>query len=282
MMNKEGKSQVITFVGTTPNIGTTLITLTTAVRLAERLKKKVAYLCLNLKSSKLHTYMGIDEDRASLDELLPHLRNGSFHQGMLMHAMHRYDSEQELYLLFGNRYRETAEYYGVEELTALIRSACKLYDYVFLDVNAYWDNAATISALVEADTVVVTTTTALSHFQDDYMGWIGVMGEHIQLQDKRLYCSVIKQQRGLYQPRHSFPAFNGQELPPIALPRTLYEALDRGELTMWLKQHREGRRWLSAYTAQLVSLSPETSFRKKGRNIPRSISAVVTLLFKHD
>lgn len=278
----ERSSNVITFLGTTPNIGTTLIALATGVRLAEQTHKRVAYLCLNLKSSKLHRYIGVDEKRASLDELLPHLRNESLNQQLLHHAMHRYSSTLKLYILFGNRYRETAEYYGVEELTHLIETARKAYDYVLLDVSAYWDNAGTISALLEAERIVVATTDALSHFQEDYLSWIGVMGGHIQLDSKALFYAVIKHRGGLYQPRHCYSQFAGEELPAVTIPFSLYEALDRGELKQWLKQRGEGSKWLSSYVKHFAPAASERAAgsRKLKRN--RSLSAAAAMLFKQD
>lgn len=247
--------KLLTFLGTTPNIGTTLLAFASSVRIAERTGKRVAYLCLNLKSSKLHRYIGIDDPHASLDELLPTLRNESLSKEQLHHAMHRYHNQLELYVLFGNRYRETAEYYGVEELTHLIDTARKLYDYVLLDVNAYWDNAGTISALLETEALVLTTTEALSHFQEDYIAWTGMMGQHIQLSSKQLYHSVIKH-RGLYHNRDCKHQLPGQALPEVIIPPTLYEALDRGELKQWM-QTGEGSKWLTSYCKALI---PETRY----------------------
>lgn len=283
-------SQVIALLGTTPNIGTTLIGLTVGVRLAELTKKRVAYICLNLKSSKLHRYMGIGENRASLDELLPHLRSGSFNRQMLNHAMHRYSNMLELYMLFGNRYRETAEYYGVEELLGLIHEARKAHDYVLLDVSAYWDNAGTISALLEADSVLLMTTNALTHFQEDYLSWIGVMGEHMQLHSKALYCTVIKQHGGLYGLRHCYSQLAGKALPAVTIPGSLYEAIDRGEMKLWLHQSGEGRKWLSAFAQRLAppaSVAEQKSNKynkltKRKLGWDRTVSAATALLFKHN
>src|SRR5690606_29131806 len=119
----------------------------------------------------------------------------------------------ELFILFGNRYRETAEYYGVEELTQLIEIARQTYDHVILDVNAYWDNAGTISALLEAERIVVVTTNALTHFQEDYLAWLGVMEEHIQLHSKLRHVAIVKQQVGLFQPQQCYLQLAGDALP---------------------------------------------------------------------
>lgn len=258
----EQQSRLLTFIGTTPNIGTTLLALAASVRIAEQTGKRIAYLCLNLKSSKLHRYVGVDDPHASLDELLPTLRNEDLSQEQLHRAMHRYHNQSELYILFGNRYRETAEYYGVEELTHLIDTARKAYDYVILDVNAYWDNAGTISALLETEAVILTTTGALSHFQDDYIAWAGMMGKHIQLSSKKLYHSVIKHRGGgLYQSRDCREQLPGEALPEVTIPPTLYEALDRGELKQWL-QTGEGSKWLTHYCKVLL---PELKHIEKSK-----------------
>jgi len=257
--------KLFTFIGTTPNIGTTLLAFASSVRIAERTGKSIAYLCLNLKSSKLHRYLGVDEPHASLDELLPNLRNESLTKEQLHHAMHRYHSNLGLYILFGSRYRETAEYYGVEELSYLIDVARKAYDYVVLDVNAYWDNAGTISALLETEAVILTTTGALSHFQEDYTAWTGMMGQHFQLSGKQLYHSVIKHRGGLYHSRDCKHQLPGEALPGVAIPLALYEALDRGELKQWL-QSNEGSKWLSPYCKALIlELSIEKTNTKSYR-----------------
>src|SRR5690606_34102422 len=47
-------SKLLVFMGSTPNIGATLIAFGTAVELARGSEHRVGYICLNLKSSKLH------------------------------------------------------------------------------------------------------------------------------------------------------------------------------------------------------------------------------------
>src|SRR5690625_3439251 len=53
-------SKTVLFTGTTPNIGTTVVAFGTALQLATRTDKSLAYICLNLKSSKIHHYIGIE------------------------------------------------------------------------------------------------------------------------------------------------------------------------------------------------------------------------------
>ena len=50
--NKQSSGKLITFIGSTPNIGTTLASFGVAHALALETSMKVGYLCLNLKSSK--------------------------------------------------------------------------------------------------------------------------------------------------------------------------------------------------------------------------------------
>src|SRR5690606_12616711 len=83
---KAGSQGVITFIGTTPNIGTTLCAVTAAYRLAEITGQQVGYICLNFKSSKLHRYLGIDVPLATIDDLLPQLRSSSLSCSMLESA----------------------------------------------------------------------------------------------------------------------------------------------------------------------------------------------------
>ena len=51
---------LIAFVGTTPNIGTTTAAYAAACRIAELTGLPAAFLCLNLKSAKIHRYVGAD------------------------------------------------------------------------------------------------------------------------------------------------------------------------------------------------------------------------------
>lgn len=167
-----GGSQCITFVGSTPNIGTTFVSFGTAVRMARSTGRSVGYLCLNLKSSKLHRYLGMEKPEASLDHLRAEIRAQSLHPDRLHLYCEPVKGRPNLRILFGNQLREQAEFFTAEDIEHLLRTARRTFDVCIVEVNAYWDNAATICALLQADTRILVTTPELAHFQEDTDRWL--------------------------------------------------------------------------------------------------------------
>ncbi|PYI51617.1 AAA family ATPase [Paenibacillus flagellatus] len=164
--------KLIVFVGSTPNIGTTFVSFGTAVGLAGRASGSVAYLCLNLKSSKLHRYMGIDQPDGSLDHLRAEIRSQSLRPERLRSYCEPIKARPNLSVLFGNQLREQAEFFTLDDIEHLLQTAKATFDVCIVEVNAYWDNAATIGALLAADSRVLVTTPELTHFQEDADRWL--------------------------------------------------------------------------------------------------------------
>lgn len=164
--------KVIVFVGSTPNIGTTFVSFGTAYGLACRTARSVAYLCLNLKSSKLHRYMGIEKPEASLDQLRAEIRSRSLRTERLHAYCETVRGRPNLRVLFGNQLREQAEFFTPEDIEHLVQVARRAFDVCIVEVNAYWDNAATVCALLQADSRVLVTTPELTHFQEDTDRWL--------------------------------------------------------------------------------------------------------------
>ena len=70
---------LIAFVGTTPNIGTTAsCTCRGMPDCGGEREDRSVILCLNLKSAKLHRYLGVDSPAVTLDSLRPELQDGFF------------------------------------------------------------------------------------------------------------------------------------------------------------------------------------------------------------
>jgi Flp pilus assembly CpaE family ATPase len=180
MLANRGK--IITFVGSTPNIGTTLTSFGVAFRLAMETKARIGYLCLNLKSSKLHKYLGRDERVFSLDSLRAELKAQSLSDDRLLQVCEPLREAPGLHVLYGNMLREQAEFFTAVEIEHLLRAARSAFDVCIVEVNAYWDNAATICGIVEADTRVVVTTGDIAHFQEDMNKWIRQVGSVFGLQ----------------------------------------------------------------------------------------------------
>jgi len=246
---------IITFVGTTPNIGTTLCAMTTAYRLAQLTGEQIGYLCLNFKSSKLHRYLGVDAPTATIDDLLPQLRSNSLTSSMLESAMQSAPLYPSVKILFGNRFREMAEYYSDLEVNRLLALAKQRFQYVIVDSSAYWDNAGSICGLQQADQIILVTTDALSHFQEDGRAWFGRMSSFIELERSHIYTLIVKQQRYVkgYRQQDISNELNTILLGDIELPLSLLHSLDEGDLGGWLVQSNEGKQWMYALWYKLLT-----------------------------
>lgn len=173
--------QSIVFCGTTPNIGTTVVAFSTAVHYARTKSEKIGFLCLNLKSSKLHHYLN-ESPKYTLDRLQPELQATCLTEQRLLSVMEKPLKEySNLYVLYGNQMREMAERYTPSEISHLLDIACRLFSKVVIDVSAYWDNAATVQSMLQAKTRIVVTTGNYTHFHTDWMGWINRMKDTYNL-----------------------------------------------------------------------------------------------------
>jgi MinD-like ATPase involved in chromosome partitioning or flagellar assembly len=184
----KSSGKIVCFAGTTPNIGTTMIALGTATMLAQETTSQIGYLCVNLKSSKVHRYLGKDEHQTSLDDLRTELKARSLSRERLLSACEKIEGLPKLHVLFGNIHREQADYYTVEEIEYLLMIARSAFDVCVVDVNAYWDNAGTVCAMIEANARIIVTTPELSHFQEDLNKWVtkvgsalGILTQHTDL-----------------------------------------------------------------------------------------------------
>lgn len=177
------RNNLVLFLGSTPNIGTTLTAFGTALQLAEGTDRQIAYLCLNLKSSKIHVYLGESEPTTSLDGLRAELRSNSLTKAGLIHHCHKVREHSNLHVLFGNQLREQAEYYTAEDIRHLLDIAVHAFDLCLVEVNAYWDNAATICAVQLAGTRILVTTPQLGHFQEDVSAWLKNLSPMLELSE---------------------------------------------------------------------------------------------------
>jgi MinD-like ATPase involved in chromosome partitioning or flagellar assembly len=166
------RNQLIALIGSTPNIGTTTVAFGLAVRLALDSTQTIGYLCLNLKSSKLHRYTGKDEPRFTLDGLRADLRANNLTSDKLLKVCETFRTVSRLHVLYGNQIREQADYYTPDEIEQVLEAARSAFNLCLIDVNAYWDNAATVCGMIRADRRIVVTTRELAHFQEDIRRWI--------------------------------------------------------------------------------------------------------------
>ena len=165
------RSGLIQFLGTTPNIGTTVAAFAAAHGMAARTDRKIGLLCLNLKSDKLHLYLGEPEPVPALDGLRPELKAGELSPERLTGHCRRLRRRPNLYILHGNLQREQAEYYTVEELDRLFRAAEQAFDLCVADTSAYWDNAATVGAMLHAGQRILVTTPRSACWREDFARW---------------------------------------------------------------------------------------------------------------
>lgn len=193
--NQQPSGKLITFIGSTPNIGTTLTSFGVAYALALETSKKVGYLCLNLKSSKLHRYLGRDEHVFTLDNLRAELKAQSLTPVRLEQVCDKPKESHGLHILYGNMLREQAEFFTPSEIIHLLRVARSTFDVCVIEVSAYWDNAATVCGLLEADSKIVVTTTDIAHFQEDFSRWIRQVGTVFGLQQDSFELMAVQTDR---------------------------------------------------------------------------------------
>jgi MinD-like ATPase involved in chromosome partitioning or flagellar assembly len=178
------RRRLIAFVGTTPNNGTTVAAFGTAINLALSTQARILYLCLNLKSSKIHRYLGVDDPYGTLctlDAIRPELKARSLRPGRFQQYCDKVKGVPNLYVMYGNLMREQSDYMTPDDVEYLLETARSAFDLCIFEVSAYWDNAATIcGAMTYADTRIVVTTPELGQFQEDFNRWVKSMTFYFQ------------------------------------------------------------------------------------------------------
>jgi Flp pilus assembly CpaE family ATPase len=190
---------IIQFLGSTPNIGTTVAAFGTAMHLAMQTHKSVAYICLNLKSSKIHRYISVDEPQYTLENMRVELKSLSLTSDKLRQYAHKVKEQPNLHVVFGNMQREQAEFYSLDDIDCLLETAAQAFDYCIVDTNAYWDNAATISTMKKAGIRILVTTGQLGHFQEDIQRWLHTLSPVFGI-SPRSFDLLITQKGGSVQP----------------------------------------------------------------------------------
>ncbi|MBB3112154.1 pilus assembly protein CpaE [Paenibacillus phyllosphaerae] len=246
-------ASLIAFVGTTPNIGTTVSAFAAAYRIAEMSRGRVGFLCLNLKSAKIHRFLGVDRPTVTLDDLRPELHTATLEPAKLSQAMVQIRSGVPLYVLFGNTLRDQAEFYQPDEIEHLLETAMRLYDVVIADVGAYWDNAATVCALRQADLRILATTPALSHFQEDAQRWMKQLSPLFEIPSS--YEALIIGQPGRsrgYPAKDICKEMGVPYMGEIKLTESMLSQLDSGTIDEWLAHDEEGQQAMSETARAIV------------------------------
>ncbi|MFC5704388.1 hypothetical protein ACFPVX_24120 [Cohnella faecalis] len=225
------------FTGSTPNIGTTVTAFGTAYRAAALSGKRIGYLCLNLKSAKTHLYLGVGKPEVTLDGIRPELRAGTLTGDKLRQYTYRLPRMEGLHVLFGNMAREQAEYYEPDDIRKLLEASKQAFDLTIADVSAYWDNAATVCAMKEADERFLVTTGHLSHFQEDIQRWTGQVGTMFGIAPDQFQLILLKDMNritggfGMKEIRKETGCLSFAEMK---LLDSVHLQLDSGRLDEWL------------------------------------------------
>lgn len=225
------------FAGSTPNIGTTIAAFGTAYRIASQTGRKVGFLCLNLKSAKTHLYLGIDRPQVTLDGLRPELRAGTLTADKLQQYAYRTPRLGSLHVIFGNMAREQAEYYEPGDIATLLEASREAFELTVADVSAYWDNAATVCAMKEADERYLVTTGSLSHFQEDVQRWTGQVGTMFGLSADSFKLILLQgnpRATGGFGMKEIRKETGCSSLTELKLVESIHLQLDSGRLDEWL------------------------------------------------
>jgi hypothetical protein len=225
------------FAGSTPNIGTSLTAFGTAYRVAALTGRKVGYLCLNLKSAKTHLYLGVDKPNVTLDGVRPELRAGTLTGDKLRQYAYRSPKLGGLHVLFGNMAREQAEYYEPEDMLRLLAASREAFDLTIADVSAYWDNAATVCAMREADDKFLVTTDNLSHFQEDIHRWTRQVGSQFGMLPEQFQLVLLQsthRSTGGFRMKEIRKETGINAFTELRLTESVHLQLDSGRLDEWL------------------------------------------------
>ena len=249
------KHALTAFIGTTPNIGTTAAAFATAAQVARLSGKPVGLLCLNLKSAKLHRYLGIDRPAVTLDSLRPELRAGTLTSDKLRSATYSPPSCPGLSILFGNLMRDQAEYFTPEDMEHLLATARSVFHLTIADVSAYWDNAATITAMREADSRLVTMSTALSSFQEDGQRWIGQVAPLFGIASHDMEGIIIHPpwRNGGFPVKDIRKETGLRVVEELKVSDSLLSQLDSGRLDNWVASEQQGRQAMKRTAEHLMA-----------------------------
>ncbi|GBF77109.1 hypothetical protein PA598K_05633 [Paenibacillus sp. 598K] len=249
------KHALAVFTGTTPNIGTTAAAFATAAQVASLSSQPVGLLCLNLKSAKLHRYLGVDRPSVTLDSLRPELRAGTLTPDKLRSAAYTPPSCPGLSILFGNLMRDQAEFFTPEDMEHLLAVARQTYRLTVADVSAYWDNAATITAMRAADSRLVAMSTALSSFQEDGQRWIGQVAPLFGVKPLELQGIVIHPpwKNGGFPVKDIRRETGLTVVEELKVTESLLSQLDSGRLDNWVAAEQQGKQAMRRTAEHLMA-----------------------------
>lgn len=243
------------FAGSTPNIGTSLTAFGTAYRIAALTGRRVGYLCLNLKSAKTHLYLGVDKPDVTLDGVRPELRAGTLTGDKLRQYAFRSPKLGGLHVLFGNMAREQAEYYEPNDMLQLLKASREAFELTIADVSAYWDNAATVCAMRDADDRFLITTDNISHFQEDIHRWTGQVGSQFGMPPEQFQLVLLQgsnRTTGGFGMKEIRKETGCSTFTELRLTESVHLQLDSGRLDEWLAAEERNAAAFDAIASPLL------------------------------
>lgn len=255
---RESRNGIIHFLGTTPNIGTSVAAFGTALYMAMLTDRRIGHLCLNLKSAKMHRYLGEREPSLTLDGMRPELKSGNVSPERLLRQCRSSKEQPNLHVLYGNLHREQADYYSIEEIDCLLSAAKDAFDICVVDTCAYWDNAATIGAMLQAGQRILVTAPQLSYFQEDLNRWCKVLCPVIRLSPADFDVLITQLEAGAsFRSREIAKEAEMQRIGELRKWSGLNPSLDEGRLREWLVSDKSASADLSRFAGTLLTLLGE-------------------------
>lgn len=176
---KEG-SKVAAFFAPISNIGTTSISLSTALAISRLTNAKVGVLGLNAwdDGTDQLPYKGEYLDKLK-SKLSNQLLGGSNQQ--ILSSFYKLKRD-DLYYLAGNQNVKMERLYSIDEISSLITVCKNLFDVLILDAGCHFDNANMIESLKQADLkfmVMNQQRKAIKKFNQSYMDILYPLGYHL-------------------------------------------------------------------------------------------------------
>jgi MinD-like ATPase involved in chromosome partitioning or flagellar assembly len=168
---REFLSPLIVGWGVSPKVGVTSILSSAAISLAKRSDLKVGVLDLNFRSPEMRDLLGLSHSVKDFLLIQSDLSSNLLVPQALQNVMVRKKELKNVSFLLASPRREYAGLITKDEIDILLRVARSAFDVVFVDVNSYPDNAATLRAVKQATERWVITDPSIQTFQSSWRDW---------------------------------------------------------------------------------------------------------------
>jgi hypothetical protein len=194
-------SPLIVGWGTSPRVGVTTLITHAALTLAKKSRLNIGVLDLNFKAPDIRDYMGLSHTIKDFLMIQSDLSSKLLVPQALRQAMVKRKDVPNVSFLLASHRREYGCLVTKEEIDELLRVARSAFDVVFVDVNSYPDNAATLRALKCATERWIITEPLLITFQSAWRDWYENVFSLYGFGLEDFHLIVNKNQSGLYSPQ---------------------------------------------------------------------------------